>query len=144
VKAVNQTLFGKGVGNCFAACVASILEVPLESLPHFCVDYPDPWYEHFLEWCDEHGVCAMTIDTTRETEQLVLQWCAGVALPCIALGDNARGKHAVVLHRGGLCHDPNPNNGPEGLRSINFVVFLTVSGAASPLLAKLRGGADAA
>lgn len=33
MKPVDQTTFGAPHGNCLMACVASILEVPLDSLP---------------------------------------------------------------------------------------------------------------
>lgn len=41
---VYQTLFGKG-GDCFRACVASILEVKIESLPNFCSWNEETWFK---------------------------------------------------------------------------------------------------
>lgn len=45
---VNQTIYGDGengasVGNCWQACVASLLEMPLEEVPHFVL--LSDWYE---------------------------------------------------------------------------------------------------
>lgn len=35
---VEQTILTAPLGNCFAACVASILECPLEAVPHYTVE----------------------------------------------------------------------------------------------------------
>lgn len=38
MKPVDQTLFGVG-GNCMAAAIASVLELPLEKVPHFMLEH---------------------------------------------------------------------------------------------------------
>lgn len=48
-----QTNYGKGNGNCLTACVASILDVPISSLPEFCVD--GEWFARLDEFCRENG-----------------------------------------------------------------------------------------
>ena len=50
MKPVDQTLFGEGRGNCLPACIASVLELPLEAVPHFVLE--DDWVgalQTFLE-----------------------------------------------------------------------------------------------
>ncbi|NMC52511.1 MAG: hypothetical protein GYA48_02615 [Chloroflexi bacterium] len=50
MKPVLQTIFAPPNGNCLQACIASILELPLEEVPNF-MQYPNQWlprYEHFL------------------------------------------------------------------------------------------------
>lgn len=49
MKAIDQTTFGKE-GNCFAASLASVLELPLDSVPNFCVAYPSDWFAKTNEW----------------------------------------------------------------------------------------------
>lgn len=139
MKPVDQTLFGDGKGNCFAACVASVLEVPLERLPNFCVEYCDPWFARFESWCTAHGVALLSFNFVgaQENVQPFLAWAKVVPLACIVGGDNHDGvKHAVVYHRGELVHDPNPNR--RGLVSIDDAVFLVAPPGVSPLLKKLR------
>lgn len=43
-------------GNCFSACVASLLDLPLVEVP----DFPDSaehfWFAEFVDWCAERNV----------------------------------------------------------------------------------------
>jgi hypothetical protein len=50
---VEQTSYLKHKGNCLTACVASILDVPISSLPEFCVD--GEWFERLESFCRENG-----------------------------------------------------------------------------------------
>lgn len=47
MKPVEQTKLTYPDGNCFAACVATLLELPLEAVPDF---KGDGWYDAWLEW----------------------------------------------------------------------------------------------
>jgi hypothetical protein len=42
MKSVDQTTFGPN-GNCFSACVASLLELPIDAVPFF-MSAGDGWY----------------------------------------------------------------------------------------------------
>lgn len=55
MRPVEQTLLSSEgvIGNCFQCCVASVLELPLEEVPHFCKD--DRWPLNFYEWLDSKG-----------------------------------------------------------------------------------------
>ncbi len=44
---VTQTLLSPPDGNCFAACVASILELPIDAVPNY---HSDDWFECWQEW----------------------------------------------------------------------------------------------
>lgn len=56
MKPVLQTRFGVPDGNCFSACVASILEVPIEEVPAYQCDLADEVYWHrWVVWLWEHG-----------------------------------------------------------------------------------------
>lgn len=59
MKPVHQTNFQRGTGNCFAACLASILEMPLEEVPNFCHEGSDAdgstWLERTARWLEERG-----------------------------------------------------------------------------------------
>jgi len=117
---VFQTIFGDGKGNCFAACVASILEIRLSTVPNFCADYPDgEHWEKFREWLKPFGLDALGLFGDPA------EW--GDHLPAshiIVCGPNSDGVlHAVVYYKGKLVHDPNPNG--QGLaKADNFGVFV--------------------
>lgn len=49
-----QTSYGRRSGNCLTACVASVLDVPIASLPEFCVD--GEWFARLDAYCQEHGL----------------------------------------------------------------------------------------
>jgi hypothetical protein len=50
---VSQTNFTKHGGNCLTACVASILELPIDAVPEFCVD--GEWFDRLYQFCESHG-----------------------------------------------------------------------------------------
>lgn len=60
MKPVTQTLFApesgdEGVsGNCWAACLASILELDLAEVPNFCA-YED-WWQRTIQWLNSRGL----------------------------------------------------------------------------------------
>lgn len=144
---VDQTTFGIPRGNCFAACVASILglDVPVpgstvistcDCVPNFCYLYEDTeWYEKFLEWLKPRGLAALTNEFPGDPEGF-LTWvrrCAP-AVPWIANGATDRGPHCCVYVGGTLWHDPNPRHGRTGLDAVEGSTFiLTDFGAASVL-----------
>jgi hypothetical protein len=59
MRAVRQTVFGKGDGNCFPACIASILECDIDEVPNFCSESePDKgstWLEKTAAWLKTKG-----------------------------------------------------------------------------------------
>lgn len=61
LKPVYQTIFGKTNGNCFAACIASILEMDLEDVPHFCRGDNPEWMFDLNEWLYQFGLGALTV-----------------------------------------------------------------------------------
>jgi hypothetical protein len=105
---VYQTIFGKH-GNCFQACVASLLELPLSSVPDFCNYQPQcDWWDFLQDWFRERGHCALEI----RLEPNCVVWSEGCL--CVLSGVGASGLiHSVVGRtvRGGFEYvfDPYPN-----------------------------------
>jgi hypothetical protein len=110
---VDQTAFGEGVGNCFSACVASILHVPLADVPTFCIH--DDWWERFLAWLWLRGLYAIGLKYNPEYE------LAGYH---ILSGKSPRGEfeHSVVARRDKIVHDPHPSR--DGLRSFTDCIII--------------------
>lgn len=111
---LDQTTFGAGKGNCFQACVASCLGLPLEEVPNFCVDYGDSdWWRELEKWCAERGLAPLTWtfdlgNQTNAVERINSFYCNPI-VPLIVSGENAVGvAHSCVL-RGDKLHDPNPS-----------------------------------
>lgn len=110
MKPVDQTLFGKEVGNCFAACVASLLEVPIERIDINAAT--DQWLENTQEFLKTLGLfyLEIRIDVAKSYPTYEL-----FGAPCIFMGQSPRGdfNHAVV---GRIDHD----------KELNVAVFVTV------------------
>ena len=120
MKPVDQTKFVEqhGDGNCFAACVASILERPIEEMPVFT--QPD-WFWRWQDWLAERGLYMMEINHPME------KCCVGLNRPSgihIMNGKSTRGdwEHAVVAFNGKLLHDPHPSR--AGIKEVTSWTIL--------------------
>ena len=113
MKALDQTAFGEQEGNCFQACMASLLEVPIETVPHFMV-YGDRWCEVARNWCHQRGF------------DMIMLTAGGDYLPegyWIAGGSADRGlKHACIYFGDQLAHDPHPDR--TGLIDVEDITIL--------------------
>jgi hypothetical protein len=111
MKPVDQTQFvGEGAGgNCVQASLASILDLPLDAVPHFLetADQPSHWELAFMDWLEERGVGYIR----REGEWIFDGYY-------LASGPSPRGvSHMVVYRDGSLAHDPHPSR--AGILSIS-------------------------
>jgi hypothetical protein len=115
-----QTVVGRR-GNCFAACLASLLEVELDAVPGF-MDTLD-WWEQSRVWLDrEHGWDLFAATPSNPERPLSEQrWKPkGYALlACVPLHPLATPEtvyampvHAVIVLDGEVAHDPQPRLSP--------------------------------
>jgi hypothetical protein len=95
---VEQTKTGFPDGNCFAACVASILEMPLDSVPHFL---GDGWFDQWLDWLKQFNLTLINLVVSPDWQP------KGYT---ILAADSPRGEwlHAVVCLNGEIVWDPHP------------------------------------
>ncbi len=98
------------VGNCFQACIASLRDLPLSAVPHFCNDFARdqqrfPWNMH--EWLGERGLVYIEF-TVEEARTASSNWW-GHHLIC---GQSPRGKflHSVIGFNGDPIFDVHPSN----------------------------------
>ena len=119
MKPVDQTTFGAPGGNCFSACVASLLEIPISEVPYFMGDEKDwgvkDWFQDFLAWLRPRGWWAIPIPLRNGWKPEGL---------CILSGKSPRGDfdHSVVARGLEMIHDPHPSR--AGLDSHKDVVVL--------------------
>lgn len=107
VKPQTQTIFGSENGNCFAACVASILNLPVEEVPNFCA--LENWVERTNDWLAPRGFFFLSVSIPEEEAVLLHLKRAGYHL---IMGEAARGcLHSVVGFAGRTIHDPHPSGG---------------------------------
>jgi hypothetical protein len=94
---VTQTITTPGNGNCFAACVASILECDLDRLPN---PHGDNWFGQWHEFLKPHGL--RMLGKNNSLYYWESYWIGLVD----SLNNEGRG-HAVVMLDDSLAHDPN-------------------------------------
>lgn len=96
-------------GNCLAASLASILELPLSEVPKFEDMGKKSWFPALKVWLEDKGFT-------------LLQWHDETWLPgyYLVMGLSTRGvNHQVVYKDGKLVHDPHPSR--DGIEKIKEV-----------------------
>jgi len=100
---ITQTRTGEN-GNCVSACLASILELPLQLVPDFAAetDSDDEFFAAVDKWLASKGLCYR-------------HWPIGGPAPVgwhTIEGTSPRGgQHAVVAQNGKPVWDPHPEDG---------------------------------
>jgi len=103
MKPVMQTRFSED-GNCFEACIASILEIPLEEVPDLkeCKDVYE-WNKTINSWLKTKGLQYMELETKEYPFYFIESYH-------LIIGHKERGiYHAVVGLNGNVVHNPHPN-----------------------------------
>ena len=62
---VLQTKFGEAEGNCFPACVASVLELPLETIPNFIEQEKETgnhWFWLCNQWLEQLNLALVHLE----------------------------------------------------------------------------------
>lgn len=135
MKPVSQTILHTDdgpPGDCFRACVASLLELAAEDVPHFVLN-PRTWMRDCNAWLAQRGlVMVATEDRIRD-----VFWRGCGRVYAIAAGKSPRGPwhHSVIARLGGtdedpvweIVHDPHPSGaGIEGdILRLSFLVPLS-------------------
>ncbi len=104
MKKVYQTKFGAEEGNCFQACVASVLEFALEEVPDFCTEFEgEKYYEQFVKWLNECGFSAIPINVDADLDRPNYKGCY------LVVGGKNKDNvmHSVIYKDGVLVHNPN-------------------------------------
>jgi hypothetical protein len=108
---------GRPLGDCVRACVASIMEMRAEDVPHFVADAPTSWFRDLKRWLSRFG---LTLEWSRHDPTDVPPfWPSGWWIASVQ-SENFNGEtHAVVMrgydngHAGddwmSVAHDPSPH-----------------------------------
>lgn len=111
MKPLIQTITEPGRGNCLAAAIACILEVPVESIPDLDCGRNHDALEAFLGM---RGLVPVWIHAA----ELAKRWVGYHPEFCVLIGDSPRRtgvRHAVVGKPDGygysIVHDPHPEGG---------------------------------
>jgi hypothetical protein len=115
-------------GDCYKCCVASILELPYEDVPHFAMGEPNPLYSMFSNvnlWLRENGI-PLSVDGRYYLAKHV-QWTAddihsqydyapqprnlhpGYWIAVVKSRVYSQSQHAIVMKDGEVAFDPSPS-----------------------------------
>jgi hypothetical protein len=117
---VEQTKLIYPDGNCFPACIASILEIPLDDVPCF---HGENWLERYNEWLKDKNLCLINV--------LYLNAEGQPNVPpgySILAADSPRGDylHAVVCLNGEVVFDPHPQRDMGIREKREFSLFIVL------------------
>lgn len=123
MKPVFQQVFEQGHGDCMAACIASVLELPLGEVPNPNRNGSDYYHREvaaFLRTVGYVPVYFRNPMTPPSSAHQYAEWyeCEGLyIIASIPSQKHEGGYHAVVAQLGKpyawkIVHDPNPNNKP--------------------------------
>lgn len=120
MKPVYQTIIDSKEGDCFSACLASVLEIPLVNIPNFLKRYGQ---KHMLEqakyWLLENfGLTLIIVDVTGPRASLTIHPISRETVFLVSGKSKtfSEGHHVVVAKAAGdmnsykIIHDPNPKN----------------------------------
>jgi hypothetical protein len=116
VKPVDQTIFGYPEGNCFAACIASILEMPLALMPEHKALDNEQWWEVWYRFLQPRNAHLVNFKNGGEW------WPLGFSIAAVR---SPRGNwlHACVALDGKIIHDPHPERTALELPIEEFTMF---------------------
>jgi hypothetical protein len=127
MKPVNQRVLNTVKGDCFAACLASLLEVPLENVPNIH-DWPEgEWFYPLNERLrKEHGTVLLMVDASSYAS--LLWFPDGVPFIASCGVKDTTHRHAIVAAYGRegmkVLHDPLPTPDPDSLELPIYMYFL--------------------
>lgn len=121
MKPVDQTKFGYPGGNCYAAALASILEIALIDIPEFGVD--DGWYDKFSRYMvSHHALQPLDLDVKSLPE-----WATPRGFHLInGKSPRINARHTVVGFNGEPIHDPYPGGSCELVSIQSYTVFIVL------------------
>lgn len=115
MKPVDQKEVAQGTGDCLRATVASLLELPLECVPHFRIMDDKKWFSAFVDYLMDHGY---EFHGTGYPDVPSLQECPnvdGYVIASVLSRTFAGVTHSVIVDMDfQVVHDPNPNKAWQG------------------------------
>ena len=124
MKKVLQTDLTPEGGNCFSACIASVLEIGINEVPNVAKDFA--WFQIMDEFVNKYGYGLYLME--RKEIPVSDIWCKHAYI--IANGQSPRHEnrtHSVVYKNGKMVHDPHPDNiGLDG-KPKSYIFFIALN-----------------
>ena len=126
---VEQSILAPPDGDCFRACVASILEMDLDQVPNFVGMHPQEWFHALEEWLRHFGLGALYV---RADEEFKTFAPPGFSVLSVDLKDSDVG-HCVVAKDGKIAWDPSPNRATNKVVNLRSWIVLTLLDASEAI-----------
>jgi hypothetical protein len=121
MKPVDQTIIDKEDGDCTRACLATILELPIDAVPNF-IRYKEKWFKIFWPFLNSlgyeyYGVGFPLGEEYPKGHILVDEPnIDGYVIASVPSKSFEETGHSVVMNLDGeVVHDPNPNKAWQGV-----------------------------
>lgn len=99
MKPQKQRIVSNVIGDCFPACMATLLELPLEILPN---DHSEAW---FTIWQAFLGQFGLSIQSSHSQGAI---WQSHPWIATVKSKNYKHGLHAIIMHNGGeVLFDPS-------------------------------------
>jgi hypothetical protein len=128
MKPVEQTIIGEE-GNCFAACLATLLEVSIGIVPNFL---GDDWFDQYVAWLAPYNLGLFSF---RVAQAYHWPWYMDYAGYAILGGASPRlpgSFHAVIVRKGEIIFDPHPKR-HMGIGEHHDITFIVVLNPSKPI-----------
>lgn len=96
-------------GDCMSACIASILEINTEDVPHFAGKYfnePDKFHKAIRDWLAQFGYFYLTILYGNDPRNEMKQNNSGIYYIFSGESGYSRASHSVICINDKIVHDP--------------------------------------
>lgn len=125
MKEVEQTIHTVPGGNCFAACLASILELPIEEVPNFnAATAGENWCERVNEWLAPRNLHLQGWLHSDESDPRIFR---GFSICTVGYADQGDDGHCVVAYDGKIVWNPSPlRDTKQHNRIIDWCTFQVV------------------
>lgn len=100
MKYQKQRISDKGIGDCFPACMATLLELPIEVLPN---DHSEAWYGVWEAFLAQFGL-SISFESSGGAIWQIHPWIASVNSK-----NYKNTTHAIIMHEDSkVLFDPSP------------------------------------
>lgn len=105
MKFIDQTTFGMPGGNCFSACLASLLDISIEDVPYFNDPPAHRWFLRAQAWLRPQGLYIVTYSFGHGFAPDGLHILGGHS----PRDPEHAWLHAVIAEGDRIVHDPHPS-----------------------------------
>lgn len=100
-------------GDCHRACLASLLDLPIEAVPHVCDTLAKEWKERERKFLASLGLIPIAVPLYGELKNVLK--VSGILNPDVEyfiLGGTSKNEcgHSVIANKFGIAHDPSLDN----------------------------------